>query len=82
MNHPQNLMDIPLVSVSHLLDLLFWLCGSRMRNISKQSFISLRRFLSASLCVILNSGVLLYGVLPFDVSDSPVRSRTCLCCSE
>lgn len=74
--------SIARVSVSHLLDLLFWLCGRRMRRASKQSFISLRRLRSASLCVTRNSGVRLYGVLPAPMSASSIRSRTCLCCSE
>lgn len=72
--------DVPLVKVSHLLDLLFWLCGSRIRSISKQSFISLRRFLSANLWVTRSSGVRLYGVLLLGDSGSPISSRTCLCC--
>ena len=55
--------NIPLDKVSHLLALFVWPCGRRSRKASKQSFISLRRFLSANLWVTLSSGVLLYGVL-------------------
>lgn len=76
------MQELPLVKVSHLLDLLFWPWGSRSRKASKQSFISLRRFRSANLCVTLSSGVLLYGVLPPGASGSPMRPRTCLCCKE
>lgn len=50
-------LDSPRVNVSHLLDLLVCPDGRRTRNASKQSFISLRRLRSASLCVTRNSGV-------------------------
>lgn len=49
--------NLPRVSVSHLLDLLVCPAGRRTRRASKQSFISLRRLRSASLCVTRNSGV-------------------------
>jgi hypothetical protein len=71
---------IPRVRVSHLLDLLFWLGGSRFRKSSKQSFISLLLFLSASLWVTRSSGVLLYGVVLFGESGSSIISVTCRCC--
>lgn len=49
--------SLPLAKVSHLEDLLFCAVGSFVRSCSKQSFISLLLFLSASLWVTRNSGV-------------------------
>ena len=77
-----SVKDIPRASVSDLLALLFWTWGSRARSISKQSFISLRLFRSASLCVTRSSGVRLYGAVEFGESGSSMRSLICLCWRE
>ena len=56
---------LPLLRISHLLVFRLRSTGKESRSSSKSSFISLRRFRSASLCETRSSGDREYGVSPF-----------------